>query len=94
MDEFKSFVLIVGNHANADTKYGCQYRGSCYCQPYIFAKDNYDEYYSYKKYEFDMAVEVGIIVLNCNIVVNNIKCPEVVRNLTIHTSMVCYKGRQ
>lgn len=93
LDGSKTFVLIVGDHTSTVTKGGCQYCGSYNSHNYFCAKGYSVDYRSYIKYECDKAVEAGIkiIVLYNDTVVNKSKCPEAVRNLGTHASMVYYK---
>ena len=93
MDGSKTFVLIVGDHTNTITKGGCQYCGSYNSHNYSCAKGHSVDYRSYIKYECEKAVDAGIkiIVLYNDTVVNKSKCPETVRDLGNHASMVYYK---
>ncbi len=90
MDGSKTFVLIVGEHTNTITKGGCQYCGSYNSYRHYCAKGHSVDYRSYIKYECDKAVEAGIkiIVLYNDTRINKSKCPEILRKLGIHASMV------
>lgn len=94
MDRSKTFVLIVGEHTNTITKGGCQYCGSYNSYRQYCAKGHSSvDYRSYIKYECDKAVEAGIkiIVLYNDTRINKSKCPEILRNLGMHASMVYEK---
>lgn len=93
MDCSKTFVLIVGNNTNKITKGGCQNCGSYNSHTYSCARGYSVDYRSYIKYECDKAVEAGIkiIVLYNDTKIDKSKCPEVVRNIGTHKTMVYYK---
>ena len=93
MDGSKTFVLIVGEHTNKITKGGCQNCGSYNSYTYACARGHSVDYRSYIKYECDKAVEAGIkvIVLYNDTKIDKSKCPEIVRNIGTHQSMVYYK---
>lgn len=93
MDGSKTFVLIVGEQTNKITKGGCQKCNSYNSHTYACARGHSVDYRSYIKYECDKAIEAGIkiIVLYRSIKIDKSKCPEVLRNLGTHATMIYYK---
>lgn len=93
MDGSKTFVLIVGEHTKNITKGGCQFCRSYNSYNSSCARGGSVDFRSYIKFECDKAVEAGIkiIVLYNSTIVDRSKCPDVVKNIGYHTSMVYYK---
>ena len=87
LDVSKTFVLIVGNNTDSVTK------GSCvYCGTYknSICRNGYSvDYRSFIDYECAKAIEadIKIVVLYKSVSVNKAKCPEIIRNVGIHTAM-------
>lgn len=90
MDRSKTFILIVGEHTNTISKGGCQYCDSYNSYRHYCAKDHCVDYCSYIKYECDKAVEAGIkiIILYKGTRIDKSKCPEILRDLGVHASMI------
>lgn len=90
MDSSKTFVLVVGDQTNKVTAGSCQFCSSYNSYRLYCAKGYSVDYRSYIKYECDKAVEaeIKIVVLYNSTSVNKEKCPEAVRNLGTHVSMM------
>lgn len=94
LDESNVFVLIVGDSTNSVTKGGCQLCSSYNSWNSWCARAGRTiDYRSYVKYECDeaaKAVQYGmkIVVLYNSTTVDRSKCPESVRWLGKHVSMV------
>lgn len=93
MDASKTFVLIVGDQTASVTAGSCRWCGSYNSYTYRCAKGYSVDYRSFIKFECDKAVEAGIkiIVLYKATRVDRSKCPEAVRYVGTHASMI-YKG--
>ena len=93
MDASKTFVLIVGDQTASVTAGSCRWCGSYNSYTYRCAKGYSVDYRSFIKFECDKAVEAGIkiIVLYKATRVDWSKCPEAVRYVGTHASMI-YKG--
>lgn len=93
MDGAKTFILIVGEHTSTISKGGCQYCDSYNSYGHYCAKGHSIDYRSYIKYECDKAVEAGIkiIILYKGTRIDKSKCPEILRELGVHASMIDYK---
>lgn len=97
LNESKTFVLIVGEHTDTITKGSCQF-----CQSYnswtsACARGHNVDFRSYIKYECEMARQdywnneiEKIVILYKNTVVDKNLCPESVRYLGTHVSMIYY----
>lgn len=96
MNHSKTFVLIVGNYTDKLTKGGCQNCRSYNSHTYSCARGYTVDYRSYIKYECEKAVEAGIkiIVLYKDTKIDRSKCPEVVRYIGTHKSMIYYENGQ
>lgn len=93
MDASKTFVLIVGNHTASVTAGGCQLCGSYNSYTKHCAKGYSVDYRSFIKFECDKAIEAGIkvIVLYKATQIDRSKCPDAIRYLGTHATMI-YKG--
>ena len=93
MDGSNRFVLIVGDNTNKITKGGCQNCGSYNSHTQACARGHNVDYRSYIKYECDIALDAGIkiVVLYKSTKIDKSKCPDVLRNVGIHATMICYK---
>lgn len=94
MNSSKTFVLIVGDDTNNVRAGGCQYCSSYNGWNYSCMRGNTVDYRSYIDYECEKAVNDGlnIIVLHKNTYKNKSKCPEAVRNIGYHTTMITKIG--
>lgn len=94
MDGSKKFVLIVGDHTNSITKGGCQFCKSYNSYTYACARGYSVDYRSYIEFECNKAVESGIeiIVLYNSTRIDKSKCPESVRNIGKHVTMIYYEN--
>ncbi len=90
MDSSKTFVLVVGDQTNKVTAGSCQFCSSYNSYGLYCAKGYSVDYRSYIKYECNKAVEaeIKVVVLYNSTSVNKEKCPEAVRNLGTHVSMM------
>ncbi len=96
MDGSKRFVLIVGEHTKNLTKGSCAWCDSYNHHTYACAKQKSVDHRSFIKYECDEAVKsiddgMSIIVLYKATKVDKSKCPDAIKNLGNHVSMI-YKG--
>jgi hypothetical protein len=93
IDVSKTFVLIVGNQTNLVTAGSCRWCGSYNSYTSYCARGYSLDYRSFIKYECDKAVEadIKIVVLYNSTKVERSKCPDAVKWLGTHASMV-YKG--
>ena len=94
MDGSKKFVLIVGDHTNSITKGGCQFCKSYNSYTYACARGYSVDYRSYIEFECNKAVESGIeiIVLYNSTRIDKSKCPESVRTIGKHVTMIYYEN--
>ena len=91
MNASKTFVLIVGNHTASVTAGGCQLCGSYNSYAKYCAKGYRVDYRSIIKFECDKAIEAGItiIVLYKATQIDRSKCPDAIRYLGTHATMIC-----
>lgn len=96
MDASKRFVLIVGDHTNTITKGNCRYCNSYNGYASYCVRGRSVDYSSYIEYECQKAVEanIKIVVLYKNTKVDKSKCPQAVRNIGVHTPMICKKENE
>ena len=90
MDASKTFVLIVGNHTASVTAGGCQLCGSYNSYTKRCAKGYSVDCRSFIKFECDKAIEAGIkiIVLYKATQIDRSKCPDAIRYLGTHATMI------
>ena len=93
LDASKRFVLIVGNNTTSVTSGSCQYCNSYNSHTYSCGKGYSVDYRSYIRYECEQALKayndgvMKIIVLYNSCSINKSKCPEVLRNIGVHSQM-------
>lgn len=93
LDASNRFVLIVGRSTNDITAGSCQYCSSYDSYHHYCHRGYFVDYRSYIKYECDEAFKaykegkMKIIVLYNMRTVDRSKCPEILRNIGIHSSM-------
>ncbi len=90
----KTFVLIVGNQTRGLRSGSCQYCNRYNSWTQHCAKGYTVDYRSYVDYECDKSIEDGIklVILYNATSVDKSKCPEVLKNIGIHVSMLHYEG--
>ena len=93
MDASKTFVLIVGNQTNSVTAGSCSWCRSYNSYTRSCMKGYTVDYRSFIKYECDKAVEadIKIIVLYNSTRIERSKCPDAVKIIGTHATMI-YKG--
>ena len=93
MDASKTFVLIVGDQTASVTAGSCRWCRSYHSYIYHCMKGYSVDYRSFIEFECDKAIEAGIkiIVLYKATQVDRSKCPQIVRYVGTHASMI-YKG--
>lgn len=91
MNMSKTFILIVGAETDRLTKGSCQY-----CEKYIHRASggacisgNAVNYRSYIEHECSLAIKgkLNIVVLYKSSYVNKQLCPEIIRNIGVHSPM-------
>jgi len=94
LDASKTFVLIVGNATKKVRSGSCQYCASYNSWTEHCARRYNEDYRSYIEYECDKAVRdnLRIVVLYNAATVNKAFCPDVVKNVGVHTAMLCYEN--
>lgn len=90
MDMSKRFVLIVGDHTNTVIAGSCARCGSYNSYTKTCARGRSVDYRSFIKYECDKAAEAGIkvIVLYKATSDDRSKCPDAVKHLGVHATML------
>ena len=93
MDASKTFVLIVGEHTASVTAGGCQLCKSYNSYIKYCTRGRRVDYRSFIKFECDKAIEadIKIIVLYKATQIDRSKCPDAIRCLGTHATMI-YKG--
>lgn len=94
LDASKTFILIVGEHTKNLKAGGCQYCASYNSYHKFCARGYTVDTKSYIEYECEKAIRDGlkIVVLYNSIVVDRLKCPEVIRYRGIHVPMKKWVG--
>lgn len=93
LDASKCFVLIVGKNTKTVTAGSCQYCGSYRSSNNSCARGYSVDYRSYVQYECEEALkaynndEMKIIVLYNSCSVDKSKCPDILKNIGIHSPM-------
>jgi hypothetical protein len=97
LDASKTFVLIVGNGTKSVKSESCQYCNNYNNWSSIPCNRRYFvDYRGYIDYECEKAVRDGlkIVILYNAATVNKSKCPDVIKNVGVHTAMCYYENGQ
>lgn len=92
LNESKTFILIVGSNTKSVRSGGCQYCSSYISSSFSCSRGYSVSFNSYIEYECQKAVNDGlkIVVLYKAASVDKSKCPDIIKNIGTHASMLNY----